>query len=86
MNRSMFEIVTIYRVLGYIITILKKHFILWISNFKLTRDDFLNEFDRKYFRYLPFFISFLKVFNSFTLRYEELQIVSVNYEPSYLIL
>ena len=33
MNRSMFETVTIYRVLGYIVTILKKHFILWISNF-----------------------------------------------------
>ena len=79
MNRSMFEIVTIYRVL---VNTLSYGFLIFI----LTRDDFLNEFDRKNFRYLPFFISFLKVFNSFTLRYEELQIVSVNYEPSYLIL
>ena len=54
MNRSVFDKVTMYRMLGYIVRIWKEHLSHGFLIFILTKTDFSNKVDRKHFRCLFF--------------------------------
>ena len=54
MNRPMFDKLAIYRILGYIFRIWKKHLSYGFLSFILKKTDFSNKVDRKHFRYLFF--------------------------------